>query len=268
MIYKTIVINETARLDLYILESTTEKPFVLVLPGGGYIFTSEREGEAIALAFNGEGMSAGVLWYTTQDKVKKVYKSALHETAMALDYVKANSDAWSLSKIGVCGFSAGGNVALQIATHYKDAWLAEYDITIDFVIASYPMISTEIFTLLEPRAYAHVENPLSVNMRILGTETPRANDYYEFDVLNFINEDTAPMFIWHTFEDELVKVDDALNLATTLNRYRVPFELHVFETGAHGLALANEVTAVSPEQINESASKWFEMCIEWIRRQK
>lgn len=266
MIHKKIVLNDTATLDLYILDSEMEKPFVLIMPGGGYVFTSDREAEPIAMAFNGKGINAGVLRYTTLDKVTKVYKHATLEAAMALDYIEQYRERWNITKVGVCGFSAGGNLALQIATHSKDAWLSDYEFNIDFLIASYPMISTEIFDLLEPIAYEYVKNPMSVKMRILGTDDPSDQDYYEYNVLNYIDAHTVPMFIWHTYEDELVMVADALNLASTLNKHRVPFELHVFEKGPHGLALANRVSAVREDQVDVAAEKWFDMCITWIGR--
>ena len=271
---KTYQINETAYLDVYLTKESKSNDFILIFPGGGYVFTSPREGEPIAHEFNLNGYHCAVLWYTTQDKVEKVYENATIEAALALYFIRTHASEWNVNidRIGVCGFSAGGNLALQIGTHWRDSWLKEATgienewFKVDFIIASYPMISKRIFELLEGRASNYVENPWSVAKRILGSDHPSQEDFYKYDVLNYINEKTPPMFIWHTFEDELVSVRDSLDLANKLQENGVPFELHIFEKGRHGLALATEETANDESQINQQASNWFALCVGWLEK--
>lgn len=270
---QTFKLNENASVDIYVKNDGELRPFVLIMPGGGYIFTSHREGQPIASRFYQAGFNTGVLWYTAFDKVKKVYQQATLEAAQAIEIIRKNAIKWHINPlaIGVCGFSAGGNLALQIATHFKDEWLSETlnqdnaYFKVDFVIASYPMISTDIFPYFsKAAAQVYVRNPLSVQERILGTENPTQEDYNEFNVLNYITSETPPMFIWHTYEDQLVNVSDALSLAQTCLSHQVPFELHIYEKGAHGLAMADESTASVKSHVNDQAATWFELCVNWL----
>lgn len=133
MICRTIPLNETAHLDTYILNNSNEynvgkkRPFVLVLPGGAYAFTSDREAEPVALRFNSIGCHAGVLWYTTRDLVPNVPRNAFEEAMMAVKWVREHAEEYLIhtDQIIVCGFSAGGHLAIECATMWHESWIAE-----------------------------------------------------------------------------------------------------------------------------------------------
>lgn len=55
-----------------------------------------------------------------------------------------------------------------------------------------------------------------------------------------VSENTPPIFLWQTVTDEIVPVENSILMAQALKKYKVPFELHLFERGKHGLSLANE----------------------------
>ncbi len=82
-----------------------------------------------------------------------------------------------------------------------------------------------------------------------------------------VNETTPPAFLWHTFSDELVPVENSLLLASALRRAGVPFELHIFPDGIHGLSLANELTQTdgNPVQIVPAAAQWMDLCLVWLK---
>ena len=81
-----------------------------------------------------------------------------------------------------------------------------------------------------------------------------------------VSERTPPAFIWHTADDGLVYVSNALNFAAAMSRHKVPFELHVFESGVHGLALADETSAGGSAHINPAVQPWVDLAMRWLKR--
>src|SRR5699024_7289464 len=259
MINKRISINENAYFDTYLLHNSSEynvgkkRPLVIICPGGGYAFTSDREAEVIALKFNSIGLNSVVLWYTTGDKVKSIPENALHEVAWTVKYVREQSEDWLIddNNISICGFSAGGHLALQMATRWNEKELADAlgttndMLKIDLAILGYPMVYLKKPFPKNDYGFASklIETPLTANERYFGTDEPTEDDLYNFNSLNHVDEDTPPMFIWHTTEDVLVDVNDSLLLSVKLRENNIPFEMHIFEKGEHGLALADRTTA-------------------------
>lgn len=280
MISQKIDISNTACLETYILNNSQEynvdkkRPLVLVIPGGGYAFTSDREAEPIALKFNSIGLHAAVLWYTVKDQVENVPHNSLIEAAQAIKAIRENGDDWfvDLDNIIVCGFSAGGHLALQIATRWHEDWLCEMlgttsdMLKVNLAIPCYPAVKAKPFAK-DDYGFAHqlIEKPNLANVRFFGTVSPSQEDVERYNVLNYVDENTPPMFIWHTFEDVLVDVDNSLELALKLRKSNIPFELHVFEKGEHGLALCDRTTARKESHHNSHVIHWFELCEEWLR---
>lgn len=277
MICQTIPLNETAHLDTYLLNNSNEynvgkkRPFVLVLPGGAYAFTSDREAEPIALRFNSIGCHTGILWYTTRDLVPNVPRHAFEEAMMAVKWVREHADDYLIDpdQIIVCGFSAGGHLAIECATMWHEPWIAEKlgcdpkQLKINLAIPCYAAAKAEKM----PKGEA---GPLmlrakqSGNMRFFGTDDPSDEDVEAYNCLNKVSQHTPPMFIWHTYEDQLVDVANSIELAWTLKKHKIPFELHIFEKGEHGLALADRTTARKDSHKNAHVYHWFELCEEWL----
>lgn len=279
MLHKRIDINKTAYFDTYILDLINadkldaQKPLVVILPGGSYVYTSDREAEPMALKFNSIGIHAVVLRYTTHDKVKNIPKNALIETASTIKYIREKAKEWGVDKdkIIVCGFSAGGNLALQMATKWHQSWLSETLKTtpdmlkVNLAIPSYPVVHVDLFDDLPDRGPERVgERANTVNERIFGVQNPTEKEKNEYDVLQHVDQNTPPMFIWGTYEDTSTTVSNFLALANRLTEVKIPYELHVFEKGGHGLALADRTTATKDEQFNPQAKKWFDLCEGWL----
>ncbi|MEK7411845.1 MAG: prolyl oligopeptidase family serine peptidase, partial [Planctomycetota bacterium] len=70
-----------------------------------------------------------------------------------------------------------------------------------------------------------------------------------------VNAHTPRCFIWHTSDDCVVPLANALCFAEALANAKVPCELHVFPTGAHGLGLAST---------NPTVSQWTTLCAQWF----
>lgn len=279
MISEKINISDTAYLETYRLNNSQEynvgkkRPLVLVIPGGGYAFTSDREAEPIALKFNSIGLNAAVLWYTVGDQVKNVPQNTLIETAKSIKYIREHAEEWLVDydKIIVCGFSAGGHACVNIATKWSEKWLAdELNTTSDMLkvnlaIPCYPAVVVDRFPAGE-MGFAHqiIENPNTANERFFGVDDPSDDLVAEYNLLNYVSENTPPMFIWHTFEDVLVDVNNSILLGKKLREFNIPFELHIFEKGEHGLALCDRTTARKASHHDSHVIHWFELCEGWL----
>lgn len=241
-------------------DSCRKRPAVLVLPGGGYAFTSPREAEPIALQFNAAGYHAFVLDYSV---APAKHPQPLLDAARAMCIIRENAEEWGIysDKIAVCGFSAGGHLAASLGVHWDKKYLENVEgIEIgknrpDALILCYPVITSG--------EYAHRGSFIN----LLG-ENPNSELLYEMSLENHVSEKTPTAFIWHTFTDASVPVENSLLFAQALREKNVPFELHIYPEGPHGLSLANEETAEGrPDYISPHIAGWMKLCKEWLRLQ-
>ena len=232
---------------------------VIICPGGGYRYKSVREAEPIAMRFLAAGMHAAVLLYSTEPSP---YPTAALELAWCVQQCRANAREWHIlpDAVYVAGFSAGGHVACTLSTLWQEDVFARAlddaaSVRPDGQILSYPVV-----TLGE---YAHVgsrENLLGINA------SQEAIDALSLE--KRVTKDTAPAFIWHTVEDGSVPVENSMQYAMALRRAGVPFELHLYERGGHGLAACDATTATKPEQIQPDNAGWLDLAIRFIRRRQ
>lgn len=275
-----IQLNDNAYFDTYLLHNSNEynigkkRPLVIVCPGGGYAFTSDREAEVVALKFNSIGLNSVVLWYTTGDKVKNVPENALLETAQTVKYIREHTEEWLIDEdnIIICGFSAGGHLALQMATRWNEAELSNKlkttkdQLKVNLAIVGYPLVYKEHAFPEGELGFAAglIEKPLTANERFFGIDKPTEEVISNMNILTHVDDDTPPTFIWHTTEDVLVDVNHSLKLGSLLRKQNIPFEMHIFEKGEHGLALGDRTTARKPSHFNNHVAKWFELCEGWL----
>lgn len=267
MKYESVKINVSgavnAKLDLYIQEGYMEvygdrkRPLVIICPGGGYEHVSVREGEPVALQFLAAGFSAAVLWYD----VNVEYPLALTELAYAVSYIRKNADLYSIdkNKIIVAGFSAGAHLAACLGCLWNEGWLAdalgeeESRHEPNGLILSYPVITSG--------AYAHRGS----FEKLMGS---KASDELaaKLSLENQVTDSVPPVFMWHTFEDGAVPLENSLLFASALRRAGVSLEYHVFPHGRHGLSLATKETcSVDKNTIEPQCEQWMELCINWIK---
>ncbi|HEX3020968.1 MAG TPA: alpha/beta hydrolase [Lachnospiraceae bacterium] len=262
-ISKQLNVNQEAYLYTYILDNTPEidtnriRPIILVCPGGGYGFTSDREAEAIAVKFLSMGYHAAVLRYSVSPAT---YPTALMELAYTMNVIRENADAWHVDKdrIVVTGFSAGGHLVASLGMFWNRELIRNtLNISSDMVkpnalILCYPVITSG--------KYAHRDS----FKNLLGERYDELVD--EMSLENQVSEDTPPTFIWHTFEDGLVPVENALLLATALKKKNILTELHIYPRGGHGLSLATKETAYQNEfSIQEDCANWIDLANTWIK---
>lgn len=216
---------------------------VVVVPGGGYCMKADHEGAPIAEMLNQAGISAYVLDY----RVKPCHMLApLTDAKRAIRLVRS----MGYEKVAILGFSAGGHLTCTAATLYDagdpDAAdpLERLSSRPDAFIPCYAVVSFGAFTHRGSRE------------SLLGQENA---DNWEL-VRKFSNElhitpDTPEAFIWHTAADQAVPVENSLNLALALSAQGVPYEMHIFPQGRHGLGLAEEF---------EDVKQWVPLLQKWL----
>ncbi len=186
------------------IQPERKAPVLVIVPGGAYMWTSDREGEPVAAEYFSRGFSCVVVKYATEgrkffkentnpEKIPcSVFPNPLLELAQVMILLRKHAEEWKIDadRIAVAGFSAGGNLAGQLSVYWNTDWL---------------------------------------------TEQP---------------------------------VENSLEYAQQLRKYKVPFELHIYQNGEHGCALGDERTDSLPDhsQINMQAATWVNLSAGWLKQ--
>ncbi len=220
---------------------------VLICPGGGYGGRAEHEAGPIAAAYNAAGLAAAVVHYRV---APQRHPAPLLDAARALRLLRLRAEEYGLraDKIAVLGFSAGGHLAGSLGVHHHRFGVDQVDRTgcssrPDALILCYPVLTSGAFT--------HRGSMLN----LLG-EAPAAELLDMMSLENQVDAQTPPTFLWHTADDGGVPVENSLGFAQALSRHRVPFELHVYPHGRHGLGLACEDAHVAT---------WQPLSVAWLK---
>ena len=256
-----------AKLVTYIQEDSAEigiqdRPLVLVCPGGAYAFTSDREAEVLALQFLAMGYHAAVLRYSV---VPSVFPTSMSELAYSVRLIRQNAREWHVNpeQIVVLGCSAGGHLAASLGVFWNEDFLAKLLglgasehrlIRPDGMILCYPVITSGEFAHRDS-----IRNLLGGGKEAL---------WDKMSLEKQVNGDTPPAFIWHTFTDDAVPVENSLLFVSALRRANVPAEFHMYPCGGHGLSLANRLTqGFMGNNIQEECASWISLAHTWMEHQ-
>ncbi|MBP3436864.1 MAG: alpha/beta hydrolase [Clostridia bacterium] len=226
------------------------KATVLVLPGGGYQnrLYETHEGAGYAAFFNSIGMDAFVLQYRI---LPCHFPLPLIDARRAMRYIRFHAEEFDIcpDKIAIIGSSAGGHLAALTST-YLDEIEGEVEDEIDRLpflpnatILCYPVIEMADMTV------AHVGSAVN----LLGFN--RLHSAAAFTPSRIVSEKTPPAFVWHTAEDDLVDVTNSLRYGEGLHKKNIPFELHIFPHGPHGMGLAKDT----------HVGQWTGLLINWLK---
>ncbi|MBQ8837175.1 MAG: alpha/beta hydrolase [Clostridia bacterium] len=229
-----------------------KRPTVLVLPGGGYSFTSDREAEPIAMRFLARGFNVCILYYSVKTALFPV---ALLEALSAVKYIRENLEAWqgSPDKVYVCGFSAGGHLAASVGVFWdkevSKAYFGDTDaVKPNGLILSYPVITSN-------REFTHGG---SIN-NLLGKNKDNEEMREMLSLEKQVTKTTPPAFLWTTFEDTCVPCENTMMFASALRKCGIPFEMHIFEKGPHGGATGDLVSCVNKYRFGA----WLDLACDW-----
>ena len=251
--------NENVYLDTYVADKVGDlrRKAMLVLPGGGYSKVCfDREGEPVAMAFLPYGFSAFVLHYSVNRRA--AYPAQLREVTMAIRHIKDHADDYGINpdQLFVVGFSAGGHLAASAGVFWNRPEVTEgMNIPQGYnkprgIMPIYPVISYD----------AHH----GTFRNLLCTDTPDEKDLEYVRIDTHVDENSAPAFIMHTADDQIVDARGSLRLALAYADAGVPYELHIYPHGPHGMALANALTDGGKEKMRDPAvARWVEHAAHW-----
>lgn len=227
-------------------EGTGSGAAIVVCPGGGYGGLAGHEGKDYAEWLAKHGITAFVLKYRLGSAGYR-HPVMLGDAARAVRTVRARASEWNLDakRVGIIGSSAGGHLASTLLTHFDEGNAGATDeidrqsSRPDLGILCYPVISLGEFTHQGSKRNLLGENPPEELIKLLSNELQ-------------VTTNTPPTFLWHTMEDAAVPAQNSMLFAMALQKHKIPYELHIYEKGRHGIGLAN-------------GHPWTEQCLRWLK---
>jgi acetyl esterase/lipase len=228
---------------------------MIVCPGGGYAGLAGHEGKDYALWLNSRGISAFVLKYRLGSSGYR-YPVEYQDVARAIRLVRSHAKDWNLDagRIGVMGSSAGGHVASMAMTHF-DAGDTNATDAIDRV-SSRPDLAILCYPVITMGKFTHRGS----RVNLLGTNPPPELVEETSSELQ-VKKDSPPCFLWSTYDDTTVAIENTLDFASALRKARVPFEVHIYQHGPHGQGLGSKTY---------DPTKWLPWvgeCARWLKEQ-
>ncbi|MGN6387340.1 MAG: alpha/beta hydrolase [Verrucomicrobiota bacterium] len=234
-------------LSIYLPEEGSATGAAMVIcPGGGYGGLAQHEGKDYGEWLAKHGVAGFVLKYRLGSAGYR-HPVMLQDVSRAMRLVRSRASEWKVDpkRIGVMGSSAGGHLASTLLTHFDDGDASASDpiekvsSRPDLGILCYPVITMGEKTHQGSKKNLLGDNPSDELVKLLSNELQ-------------VTAQTPPTFLFHTAEDQVVPVENSLMFATALAGHDVPFDLHVYEKGRHGIGLAN-------------GHPWTEECLKWLK---
>ena len=248
--------NDVPTLTPYLpADGKAPRAAIVVCPGGGYGGLADHEGTDYALFLNQQGIAAFVLRYRLGSQGYR-HPRMIQDAQRAMRTVRARATEWQVDpkRVGIIGSSAGGHLASTAVTHF-DAGQADATDPVerqssrpDLGILCYPVISMGPLTHQGSKDNLLGKDPAPELVELLSNEKQ-------------VTRNTPPCFLWHTTEDTAVKVENSLEFAAALQRNGVPFDLHVYQKGRHGLGLLDTPPFNNPHP-------WARDLVFWLKEQK
>lgn len=234
----------------------TDRPVVLLCPGGGYRAISEREGEPVALRLLSWGYQVCVLSYSVEGYP---FPAQLREVAAAMELLWENAGRWHIDRerIAIMGFSAGGHLAAHYTNQYDCPQVRQLfpdSKPVQASVLCYPVITAQ-------EQYCHKGS----FQQLTGHEYPLSRE--ELSSLSceqMVSERTPPTFLWHTRTDDTVPVINSLLYSKALAENGVSFSMHIYPEGPHGLATADEQTNRQLTSESRLAAQWMTELRHWL----
>ena len=235
-----------------------KRPTVVICPGGGYGMTSDREAEPVGFKFLAEDCNVVIVRY---DVAPVRFPAQLIELAWAVAKVRENAEEWNVDteRIAVMGFSAGGHLAASYGVHWNKDFIKDYfgwaggENKPDGMILCYPVITSG-----KKAHRGSFDN-------LLGDKKNDPEMLEFLSVEKQVSEDTPPAFIWHTFEDNAVPVENSLYMAAALREKNICTEMHIFPHGWHGLSLCNDSVYGNYDGNFNELQCWIDMAVRWLK---
>lgn len=230
---------------------------IVICPGGGYGGLAPHEGQGYADYLSQQGITCFVLKYRLGSKGYR-HPAMLDDAARAVRLVRSEAAKWKIDphRVAIMGSSAGGHLASTLLTHF-DAGKADASDPVerqssrpDLGILCYAVISMGEHTHAGSKKNLLGDNPDPNLVELLSNETQ-------------VTKETPPCFIWHTWEDKGVKIENSLQFVEALQRANVPFDFHVYQKGGHGIGLSQGKNGVAADDVHP----WAKDLVFWLKAQ-
>jgi acetyl esterase/lipase len=248
--------NDIPTLTAYLPDATNATGAAMVIcPGGGYQRLAPHEGNDYALWLNQHGVTCFVLKYRLGSNGYR-HPAMLNDAARAVRWVRAHAEEFKLDpqRVGIMGSSAGGHVASTLMTHFDGGDPNAAD-AVDRE-SSRPDLGVLCYAVISMGEFAHKGS----RDNLLGTNPPPELVAFLSNELQ-VTTNTPPCFLWTTFEDKAVPMENTMLFAEALRKNHVPFDLHVYEKGGHGMGLKDKPPFTHPHP-------WAADCLFWLKEQK
>lgn len=248
--------NDIPTLTAYLPDATNATGAAMVIcPGGGYVHLAPHEGNDYALWLNQHGVTCFVLKYRLGSNGYR-HPAMLNDGARAVRWVRAHAQEFKVDphRVGIMGSSAGGHLASTLLTHFDNGDTNATDPVEressrpDLGVLCYAVISMGEFTHKGSRDNLIGTNAAPELVKLLSNELQ-------------VTTNTPPCFLWTTFEDNAVPMENTMMFAEALRKNHVPFSLHVYEKGRHGMGLKDKPPFTHPHP-------WAADCLFWLQERK
>jgi acetyl esterase/lipase len=225
---------------------------IVICPGGGYGGLAGHEGAGYAEWLAEHGVAGIVLKYRLGSKGYR-HPAMLNDASRALRLTRSKAADWKIDvkRVGIMGSSAGGHLASTLLTHF-DVGNPEATDPVER-LSSRPDLGILCYAVITMGEFTHQGS----KKNLLGTDPDPAL----VELLSNekqVTKETPPTFLWHTFEDTGVKIENSMQFASALRTNGVPFELHIFQKGGHGLGLGGGKNG-GPRH------PWAGVCLHWLQ---
>lgn len=223
---------------------------VVICPGGGYRGLAAHEGAGYAEWLADHGIAGMVLKYRLGSNGYR-HPAMLNDAARAVRLTRFKATEWKIdpTRVGIMGSSAGGHLASTLITHHDPGKAGDADPVEQ--LSSRPDIGILCYAVITMGEHTHQGSKTN----LLGkSPAPELVEWLSSE--KQVTKDTPPCFIWHTWEDNAVKVENSLEFALAMRRAGVPFDLHVYEKGGHGMGLGG--------RRGGALHPWTADCLYWL----
>jgi acetyl esterase/lipase len=204
---------------------------VIIAPGGGHQFLAiDHEGYNVGRWLAAHGIAGFVLKYRLAKEKGSPYKVDVHELMdiqRAIRLVRSRAGEWHVDpqKVGVMGFSAGGELALLASTRFDHPVQGTHD-AIDALNCR-----PDFMALLYPGG---LNDPSAVK----------------------VTKETPPAFLACSYTDRLTISENLAKFYLMLKEAGVPAELHIYASGGHGFGIRPTTMPVGT---------WPDRFLDWLR---
>ena len=231
-----IILNEKRNVTLtaYIQEVggkfdyISKRPAILILPGGGYQYCSERESDPVAFPYLQAGYQVFILHYSVAEH--NTWPNPLDDVEQAMTLIRSRED-WHVypDKVAVIGFSAGGHLAAAAAT----------------------------MSVNRP-------NAAILGYAVAGEDVKGCNPTAP-DITKYVDGNTCPCFVFATRTDDVVPIQNSIDFIGALDKANVSFESHIYAYGPHGFSVCNSSVNYRNTAICERTPNWVSDSIGWLK---